>query len=246
MKPPTNSANTMQQVEYLQNAKEAFMEKDVLATLVSFFAEPLSKSAAWVLLGICLLTITLTHFRERNDEDTEFIELVLTLFRNLLQIPDPQASRSVSDTRSNMHDALILAYQKYFMQSIIHYSNLYVYRDHILELLIILAGMLEERQNKAWNLLLLEIFYLILRKETAESIWEAYEQVCTPNHIFLVLIAVQSLKLKNGISSGNEMNGDSKLSKLMQREKLGKARTAVPSRHSKSTGVFMTTQVCCY
>lgn len=52
-------------------------------------------------------------YRERSNQDSELIELVLNIFRNLLLIPDPPSSRVVTDTRSNMHDSLVLAFQKY-------------------------------------------------------------------------------------------------------------------------------------
>jgi hypothetical protein len=39
--------------------------------------------------------------------------------------------------------------------------------------------MLEEKNNKGWDVLLLEIFYLILRKETPEGLLETYVQVMT-------------------------------------------------------------------
>lgn len=54
---------------------------------------------------------------ERKERDSELIELVLNIFRNLLLIPDPPSSRVVTDTRSNMHDSLVLAFQKYVITS---------------------------------------------------------------------------------------------------------------------------------
>ena len=52
-------------------------------------------------------------YSSRTEEASQLIELVLTLFRNLLHIPDPINTRAVSDTRENMHDSLVLAFQKY-------------------------------------------------------------------------------------------------------------------------------------
>eukprot|EP00026_Physarum_polycephalum_P000565 Phypoly_transcript_00566.p1 GENE.Phypoly_transcript_00566~~Phypoly_transcript_00566.p1 ORF type:complete len:1445 (+),score=379.68 Phypoly_transcript_00566:78-4412(+) len=209
MPPTPGTSNLAQQWETLQSYKEAFMSKEVLPAIVSFLAEPLSQNAG-----------------SRTQEASQLIELVLTLFRNLLHIPDPITSRAVSDTRENMHDSLILAFQK----------------DHILELLIILAGMLEEKNNKGWDVLLLEIFYLILRKETPEGLLDAY---------------VQNQKTANGHSShtnsqankenspaNGQSQGSGKLAALLAKEKSAKARvTATTARHSKFSGVFVAAQI---
>lgn len=45
MEPPTNTSDLAQQLEYMQGFKEAFLGKEVLATIVSLLAEPLAASA---------------------------------------------------------------------------------------------------------------------------------------------------------------------------------------------------------
>jgi Timeless protein len=60
-----------------------------------------------------------------------------------------------------------------------------MFRDHILELVIILAGMVEEQHNNSWDTLLLEIFYLLLRKETPAELLEAYARVMSSYHALL-------------------------------------------------------------
>lgn len=120
------------------------------------------------------------------------------------------------------------------------YLTSFFCRDHILDLFVILATMVDEEQNKSWNVILLEIFYLLLRKETPEGLIEAY------------VTKTQNEKAK---TSGNTstQNGtatnskpQSKLSALMAKEKNDiKARaSANPVRHSKFNGVFVVTQVC--
>lgn len=51
--------------------------------------------------------------RERTEDDDKFIELVLTLYKNLLSIPDPAPSRVYADTKTNMHEDLVTSYDRY-------------------------------------------------------------------------------------------------------------------------------------
>jgi hypothetical protein len=112
MPPTPGTSNLAQQWETLQSYKEAFMSKEVLAAIVSFFADPLSQNARYAYDRA--LSCAYVQCSSRTEEASQLIELVLTLFRNLLHIPDPINTRAVLDTRENMHDSLVLAFQKYF------------------------------------------------------------------------------------------------------------------------------------
>lgn len=49
MEPPAHTSDIAQQWEYMQGFKEAFLGKEVLAVLVSFFSEPLSVGSEYVI-----------------------------------------------------------------------------------------------------------------------------------------------------------------------------------------------------
>lgn len=79
-------------LSWLQETKESFAHKHVIVALMAIIAEPL-----------------LNWNEERNHN---LIELVLTLFRNLLLIPDADFSPTSSgaDYRAHLHDRLVLLF----------------------------------------------------------------------------------------------------------------------------------------
>jgi hypothetical protein len=79
-------------LSWMQEAKEGFAHKHVMVAIMTFLAEPLM---------------------DRHEEhNNNLIELVLTLFRNLLLIPDgnPSPTASSTDYRAHLHDRLVLLF----------------------------------------------------------------------------------------------------------------------------------------
>jgi len=79
-------------LSWMQEAKEGFAHKHVMVAIMTFLAKPLM---------------------DRHEEhNNNLIELVLTLFRNLLLIPDgnPSPTASSTDYRAHLHDRLVLLF----------------------------------------------------------------------------------------------------------------------------------------
>jgi len=68
----------LEQVRYMQAYKAAMSEAPVLQSLLRFLVKALSKPV-----------------RERLDRDVDNIRLILSLFRNLIMIPDPQVAGNI-------------------------------------------------------------------------------------------------------------------------------------------------------
>ena len=87
------------EVECLQQYKEAFLDDALLGVFVDMMTDPLSRDG-----------------RERNDGDNLLIELVLTLFRNLLHVPNPSEAACKSMTSkqhlTHLHERFLLCLHK--------------------------------------------------------------------------------------------------------------------------------------
>lgn len=105
----------------------------LLSIFVSLLAEPLSKTGT-----------------ARTDEDHLTIELVLHLFRNLLQA-EPLLKTSVvnSDRAATLHDELVQLYDK----------------ELVLDILLVLSANMEQRENVPYNLLVMELLQHLLRNQ---------------------------------------------------------------------------------
>lgn len=131
-------------LSWMQEAKEGFAHKHVMVAIMTFLAEPLM---------------------DRHEEhNNNLIELVLTLFRNLLLIPDgnPSPTASSTDYRAHLHDRLVLLF---------HSEDVFS--------LLMLVGQTMDSSSRGWNLLVLEILHLLLRWETPQSIWGHYMKAHT-------------------------------------------------------------------
>eukprot|EP00808_Paulinella_micropora_P006391 g67616.t1 len=124
-------------LEYLQALKEDFLNRDALAVLVMWIAAPLAKSPG-----------------QRTEEDIGVLELFLTLFKNLLQIPNP--SQYDSPTQQYLHDRCLLAFSS----------------EQVFDAIILLAEQLplDRELSKRCDLLMLELFYHLFRQESADSL----------------------------------------------------------------------------
>lgn len=97
--PVTRSFNNVyEHLAKLQVCKELFIRSEIMAILMGFLAEPLSKRP-----------------EDRTDDDTSVVDAMLHLFHNLLHIRTLQSVGAVDDTRSLLDDALL---QVFFRENV--------------------------------------------------------------------------------------------------------------------------------
>eukprot|EP00943_MAST-04B_sp_MAST-4B-sp1_P004971 g4971.t1 len=138
MPPEENGAMQDIEMQDLVKYKEAFLSQDVLGIFVSMLEEPLSHDGF-----------------DRTDDDNMLIELILTLFRNLLHVPNPEySSTSGGEHLSHLQEDFIVL----------------LHKELVLETVLLLAQLIENEANREWNLLLLELFYLLFRGQSPVSI----------------------------------------------------------------------------
>ncbi|RHY70586.1 hypothetical protein DYB30_008072 [Aphanomyces astaci] len=92
MKPTNESDNIAIQLSYLRGYKHAFLQHGVIQVLMAILVEPLSREGS-----------------SRTSQDYLNMELVLTLFRNLLAIPNADSRVLTSSTNylSRLQEDLI-------------------------------------------------------------------------------------------------------------------------------------------
>ncbi|KAF9207018.1 hypothetical protein BGZ49_001354 [Haplosporangium sp. Z 27] len=132
--------NLHQRLEILRGYKRAFLKPGVLQTVFAVLLRPLE-----------------VEYRMRTTRDQAIIRLGLSLFRNLVAIPD--AESSVSGTMdqfisSIMQEELLLRFQE----------------ESIMALLITLASSSSDPQLSEFNAMTLEIFYYIFTGITVEDL----------------------------------------------------------------------------
>ena len=111
------------------------------------------------------------NISDRTEDDDRLIELLLGLLKNLLLIPDALPTQcSGRFNKTHMHDDLIIQFQK-----VIFSRFAQLYKEHILELLLVLSENIEEKENEGWKFLLLEILCLLMRKETPLQLIQTYD-----------------------------------------------------------------------
>ncbi|ORY47718.1 timeless-domain-containing protein [Rhizoclosmatium globosum] len=130
------------QMEVLLKYKEAFLNTAVLEKIMQ----------------VLLKSLAIPH-RDRREKDNAKIRLILTLFRNLLAIKDPQVSAKSSSE--------------------------FNYRAALQERLI--------KEFSEYNMLILEIWYLVFRERTCASILEDTDVIQNDN---LLKLAKQELTSK--------------------------------------------------
>ena len=138
MPPEENGVMQKAEMRDMIKYKEAFLSQDVLGIFVSMLEEPLSHDGF-----------------DRTEDDNMLIELLLTLFRNLLHVPNAE----YSNTSSGEH---LTHLQEDFI--------ILLHKELVLETVLLLAQLIENEANREWNLLLLELFYLLFRGQSPLSI----------------------------------------------------------------------------
>ena len=125
-------------VRYLQEMKSSFLKPHVLKCFVEMLTD------AWARDGY-----------DRDEHDLRVIELVLSLFRNLLHVPNGGTKHSTSDEHyTHLQEEFIVALE----------------REYIIELLLHLIQNVNDDDTKEWNLLLLEMMYLLLRGQNPATL----------------------------------------------------------------------------
>lgn len=128
---------------------------DQLATLQTHkenFVLPNTNTALMMSILVEPLNVPEDH---RTRRDIELIELVLALFKNLLAVADPPVTNNAQNaTRFHLQDNFIDTLKK----------------ESVLKLYLVLAQSVEADGNRTMNVLLLETFYLLFRREDPHEI----------------------------------------------------------------------------
>ena len=215
------------QVRHLLAMKRAFVQVaggEAIAALVAAMEEPLARGA------------------RRTEADTLVIELVLTLFRNLLGIEDVcrgLAAAGGEEGQSGgpgdgvddrlLHQELLVLLE----------------REYVLEVVLCLCQGVQARENQPWNLLLMETVFHLLRGHDAADVAVAgppppreddeAQENRDPAATALPMTTPAPPKSRGGGGGGG---GGNVLSALLQQERLARAAVAqkVASRHSRFGG----------
>jgi timeless len=215
------------QVQHLLNMKRAFVQVaggEAIAALVGAMEEPLARGA------------------RRTEADTLVIELVLTLFRNLLCIEDvcrglaaaggeegpPGGVGDGVDDR-HLHQELLVLLE----------------REYVLDVVLCLCQGVQARENQPWNLLLMEIVFHLLRGHDAADVAAAGppppregDENTDPAATGATTAPGLPLTTPAPPKSRAGAGGGNALSALLQQERLARAAVAqrVASRHSRFGG----------
>ncbi|KAL0318056.1 UNVERIFIED_CONTAM: hypothetical protein Sangu_2219900 [Sesamum angustifolium] len=141
------SIDIAQQIEYLWGLKSAITFSDIVPVIVSLLESPLEN----------------LENESFTEEDWKLVQLVLTLFRNLLAIQDISTHQKAGGSATQF-----LALRDRFLELL--------FQENVMDLILVLSqhtggshGYL--RQD---NLLLLEVFYYIFKGQEPELIAKAY------------------------------------------------------------------------
>ncbi|GMF36129.1 unnamed protein product [Phytophthora fragariaefolia] len=139
MKPARDSSNVAQQLAYLRQYKHEFLRGGVVPIMMTILVDPLSRKGS-----------------ARTPEDYLNMEIVLTLLRNLLAIPneDPRFVTSTTSHFSHLQEDLICT---------LHEENVY-------EMLLLFAQDIDSPENREWNLLIMEMIDLTLDCSQPKSV----------------------------------------------------------------------------
>ncbi|KAK1947588.1 Protein timeless [Phytophthora citrophthora] len=139
MKPPRDSTNIAQQLKYLRQYKHEFLRCGVIPIMMTILVDPLSRKSS-----------------ARTFQDFLNMEIVLTLIRNLLAIPneDPRFVTSTTSYFSHLQEDLICT---------LHEENVY-------EMILLFAQDIDSPENREWNLLIMEMIELTLDCSQPKSV----------------------------------------------------------------------------
>ncbi|KAE8985643.1 hypothetical protein PR003_g22934 [Phytophthora rubi] len=139
MKPSKDSTNVARQLQYLRQYKHEFLRLDVIPILMTILVDPLSRKGS-----------------ARTAQDYLNMEIVLTLLRNLLAIPneDPRVVTSTTAHLSHLQEDLICT----------------LHEEDVYEMILLFAQDIESQENREWNLLIMEMLDLTLDCSQPKSV----------------------------------------------------------------------------
>lgn len=139
MKPARDSTNIAQQLKYLRQYKHEFLRCGVIPIMMTILVDPLSRKGS-----------------ARTAQDYLNMEIVLTLIRNLLAIPneDPRFVTSTTSYFSHLQEDFICT---------LHEENVY-------EMILLFAQDIDSQENREWNLLIMEMIDLTLDCSQPKSV----------------------------------------------------------------------------
>ncbi|RLN72526.1 hypothetical protein BBJ28_00009789 [Nothophytophthora sp. Chile5] len=148
MKPTKDSTNIAQQFKYLRQYKHEFLRHEIVPIMMTILVEPLSRKGS-----------------ARTAQDYLNMEIVLTLIRNLLAIPneDPRFVTSTTAYLSHLQEDLIC---------MLHEENVY-------EMILLFTQDIDSAENREWNLLIMEMLDLTLDCSTPKAVVAYTKQFLT-------------------------------------------------------------------
>lgn len=133
--PKNEHKHTM--MEILRGYKEAFLQPQVMSVLMEHLAD-------------CL------QMEVRNDKHDQMIELIIVLFKNLLQIPEPKATQqSSSFVGKDLQKKLLHTFSK----------------ENVLDSFNFLTQEFKQPMNQKLCMWILECHYQIIKNFTAEQVY---------------------------------------------------------------------------
>jgi hypothetical protein len=124
-------------LEILRSYKEAFLQPQVISVLMEHLAD-------------CL------QMAERNEKHNQMIELIIVLFKQLLQIPEPRMNQQ--DTKFSKRD---------LQKRLLHVFH----KENVLDSFNYLSQDFSDPLNKKLCMWILEIQYQIVKNFTPEQIY---------------------------------------------------------------------------
>ncbi|CAH8329047.1 unnamed protein product [Eruca vesicaria subsp. sativa] len=144
-----DSDDVPQQIEYLWGLKSAITVSNIVAVVVSLLETPLEN----------------LELDEFNEEDWKLVQLVLTLFRNLLAIHDISPLQKAGEST-----CYFLSLRDQFLELLS--------RENVMDIFIVITQTIEcNNLLRHDNLLLLEIYHYILLGQDMEFIAQAPEKL---------------------------------------------------------------------
>ncbi|CCI48575.1 unnamed protein product [Albugo candida] len=150
MKPSIDSIDIPQQLQYLREYKSAILSQHVTPVLMAALGEPLSRQGT-----------------NRTSQDYLNIELILTLFRNILATPNENSRNVTSATEYLTH------LQEDFIKVLYH--------EQLYEMILLIASNIESPEYRDWNLLILEIMDHTLACCCPHTVADYFKSITTEN-----------------------------------------------------------------
>ncbi|KAJ3350857.1 Topoisomerase 1-associated factor 1 [Entophlyctis luteolus] len=156
------------------------MSPNEIATLLKYKECFVSVKVLEKIVAILLVSVAIP-FRDRSEKENAKIRLILSLFRNLLAIKDPQAS-------------VVASGDSYFQASLQERLVGAFHQAKVFELILTFASSMEEKEFRGYNMLILEIVHLIFRGRTVYSILVESKVVQSEN---LLKLAKKEIEAKS-------------------------------------------------